>query len=295
MQTILFEPMSVGRILDRAFAIYRNNFLRFVTIVALIDVPIALISTASSSWVGTKVPARQRTMLERMRAQQDARSTTRQYDTSAGAPSPFSCLGTAVTVLLTIVGAMLCQAALIKSVSETYLGNEITIGQAYRFILPKSLTLVVATIFVTLVTWLGLMLFVVPGVIFGLWFSLTTPAIVAEGHSATNGMSRSKALVAGNLGKVFAVGLLATLIAYVILLPLSYLGGLAGRMLFADHVALVSFMRHFAATVGQILATPISAAASILLYYDLRIRKEGFDLQMLAQSMTSEQGQARAS
>ena len=30
---------------------------------------------------------------------------------------------------------------------------------------------------------------------------------------------------------------------------------------------------------------PIGAAASILLYYDLRIRKEGFDLDMLAQSL----------
>jgi hypothetical protein len=47
-------------------------------------------------------------------------------------------------------------------------------------------------------------------------------------------------------------------------------------------------------TLGQILAIPISTAASILLYYDLRIRKEGFDLQMLAQSMTAGQGEPRA-
>jgi hypothetical protein len=32
---------------------------------------------------------------------------------------------------------------------------------------------------------------------------------------------------------------------------------------------------------------PISATAMVLLYYDLRIRKEGFDLEMLAQSMAS--------
>ena len=38
------------------------------------------------------------------------------------------------------------------------------------------------------------------------------------------------------------------------------------------------------------VAAPISAAAYVLLYYDLRIRKEGFDLQMLAQSVGSNQG-----
>ena len=37
---------------------------------------------------------------------------------------------------------------------------------------------------------------------------------------------------------------------------------------------------------GQVLITPISAAAVILLYYDLRIRKEGFDLEMLAADLS---------
>jgi hypothetical protein len=185
---------------------------------------------------------------------------------------------------------MLSQAALIKSVSETYLGREITIGQAYRFALPKALTLIVATICVGLVVGLGFLLFVVPGVIFSLWFFLTTPAIVVENHSATRGMSRSKTLAAGNLGKIFSVGLLAGLITYAIVLPLSFLGGLVGAMLFGTNTLLTSFVSTLVSTLSQILAMPIGAAASILLYYDLRIRKEGFDLQMLAQSMASEQG-----
>jgi hypothetical protein len=120
------------------------------------------------------------------------------------------------------------------------------------------------------------------------------PAIVVENHRALDGMSRSKALVAGNLGKVFAVGLIAVLIAYIIAIPLGYLGGLVGRMFFVENAVLRSFLIHFVATLSQILVTPIGAAAAILLYYDLRIRKEGFDLQMLAQSMTSGQGELRA-
>ena len=295
METIQFEPMSVGRIFDRAFAIYRNNFLRFLTIVAIIEVPLALISTASSSWMGTRVPAGQRTAVERAMPPQDARPTATRYKPDDRPPVLFGCLGSGLGILLQLVGGMLCQAALIKSVSETYLGNEITIGQAYGFILPRSVTLIAATICVTLVNGLGLMLFIVPGIIFGLWFFLTTPAIVVESHSATSGMSRSKALVAGNLGKVFSVGLLATLLGYVIILPLGYLGGSLGRTLPGDSAMLASFMRQLAVTLGQILTTPIGAAASILLYYDLRIRKEGFDLQMLAQSMTSGQGELRAS
>ena len=209
METMQFEPMSVGRIFDRAFAIYRNNFLRFVTIVAIIEVPLALFSIATSSWTETRGTPHQ-TFFERMKAlQEDPRPAAERDTRDDKAPSPLGFVGRGITVLLTMVGTMLCQAALIKSVSETYLGHEITIGQAYRFALPKSVTLVLATLCVGLVTGLGFLLLIIPGVIFSLWFYLTAPAIVVENHSVGNGMSRSKALVGGNLGKVFGVMFLA--------------------------------------------------------------------------------------
>ncbi len=294
METVQFEPMSVGRIFDRAFTIYRNNFLRFIAIVAVIEVPLALLSTATSSWTQTKV-ARQRTFLDRMKAAPDStRPVVGPYEADRAAPSPAGVLGRILTLLLRGVGVMLCQAALIKSVSETYLGNEIAIGQAYRFILPKALTLIAAAICVTLVTWLGFLLLIVPGVIFSLWFSMTTPVIVVEGHSATGGMSRSRALATGNLGKVFAVGLLAGLIMFLAIISLSFVAGMIAGLVSPGNGTTETFLAQLAATIGQILIMPVSVAATILLYYDLRIRKEGFDLQMLAQSMTSGQGEFRA-
>ena len=43
MESQIFEPMSVGRILDNTFRIYKNNFIRFITIVAIIQIPISLL------------------------------------------------------------------------------------------------------------------------------------------------------------------------------------------------------------------------------------------------------------
>ena len=40
-------------------------------------------------------------------------------------------------------------------------------------------------------------------------------------------------------------------------------------------------------SLGAIFITPYSIIAVILLYYDLRIRKEGFDLEMLSQSINA--------
>jgi hypothetical protein len=52
----------------------------------------------------------------------------------------------------------------------------------------------------------------------------------------------------------------------------------------ANETAGVAIIQLFT-VVGTVLVTPISSAATILLYYDLRIRKEGFDLEQLAQRL----------
>ncbi len=60
MQAHDFEPMSIGGILDRTFRIYKDSFIRFITIVAVIQVPIALLAIISTSAFQRGVPVRQR-------------------------------------------------------------------------------------------------------------------------------------------------------------------------------------------------------------------------------------------
>ena len=139
-----------------------------------------------------------------------------------------------VTSILSMLGHILCRGALTKSVSESYLGTEITVGQAYRFVWPNFLNLIGAGILVVLVVYLGLLLLVVPGIIFGLWFALTTPAIVVENLKVIEGMSRSKALASGNLGKILSVGFLIIVISWVAAIPFGIAGNFLGRILFAN-------------------------------------------------------------
>jgi hypothetical protein len=299
VDAIQFEPMSVGRIFDRAFMIYRNNFLRFIAIVAVIQVPVVLISAVwmSSMFAGfpvqssgpTESPGFETESQAESAAAPEAEAPPNRTHPNIVAPVAFA-FGTLGVSLLAFIGNLLCQAALTKSVSETYLGHEITVGQAYRSVLPRLLTLVGASLMVGLIFGVGLMMCVVPGIIFGLWFALTTPSIVVENHRAIAGMSRSKALVSGNLGKTFAVGFLAGLIAFAVTIPMSWIGSLLAMTFLRSNAMLAVFARQFLSVAGQVLAIPIGASASILLYYDLRIRKEAFDLEMLAQSMTPNQG-----
>ena len=304
MHTHDFEPMSIGGILDRTFRIYRDSFVRFVTIVAVIQVPIALLTLISTSAFQRGVAVRQQT--DSGSSSQDdrlnrepirvggrrARTSAIRQDEVDPSAAIFGGLGMVVAGILGLLGQVLCSGALTKSVSESYMGNEITVGQAYRFVLPKFLTLIWAGICVVLVVWLGLLLCVVPGIIFGLWYAVTTPAIVVEDLKASKGMSRSKALASGNLGKIFCIGFLIFLLSLALSMPATSAGAFLGRFVFPNNAMLTIFVNQLFSVVANILVVPIGATAYILLYYDLRIRKEGFDLQMLAESIGSGQGAA---
>lgn len=307
MQAHEFEPMSIGRILDRTFKTYKNNFIRFITIVAIIQVPIGLLMAVSASVLQRGTTVQQEINFEQFNNNAEQSTENIDYEelripfenTNGDESNPavfiLGVIGIAVGGILSMLGQVLCRGALTRSVSESYLGNEITVGQAYRFVWPKFLTLIGAGILVVLVVYLGLLLLIVPGIIFGLWYALTTPAIVVENLKARKGMARSKALASGNLGKIFSVSFLIIVISWVVSIPFSFVGGFLGSILFSNNIMLMTFVNQLASIVGQVLAVPIGATAYILLYYDLRIRKEGFDLQMLANSIGSGQGDTNVS
>ena len=266
MAELAFEPMSIGQILDRTFSIYRRNFVRFITIVAVISVPVSFVH-----WGGAY-------LLNHMAA-----------GGGQGAPALgiAKLAGTLFGVLIVLLGTSLCNAALLHGVSESYMGNSVSVGEAYRRVLPKFLTLILAAFLVGLVTTVGLVLLIVPGIIFALRLTLTIPAIVVEDLGATGGMGRSWRLAAGNMGKVFGLLLCLWLIGMIVGLVFQGAGVALGRQLAPQGYF---FVTQFSGLLGNVLVMPISATATILLYYDLRIRKEGFDLEMLAERLAAEGG-----
>jgi hypothetical protein len=305
-----FEPMSIGQVLDGTFRIYKSNFVRFIAIVAIIHVPIGLIQIVSQSLIlsGAMSGTQEATP---MVAPSDA-AGIEGFQESAGGELPAygesdpygngssgmniglvigGVVGAIIAGLAFIFGTILCQAALTKSISEHYLGNDISVGEAYKSVTPKIWTLMGAGILVSLSVFGGMLLLIVPGIIFSLWFALTTPAIIAENTKAKEGMKRSRELARGNLGKIFSVlfltSIISGIIGMIISVPVSLLSGVVqatqGMGVLSTVVSQIGSMS------GNIIAAPIGAAAAILLYYDLRIRKEGFDLEMLANEIGDEQ------
>jgi hypothetical protein len=90
-------------------------------------------------------------------------------------------------------------------------------------------------------------------------------------------MGRSRELTRGNLGKIFLVALLAAMVFWVVFLVFYFVLQLVPW----PHPMLHVFFQ----TLSQAVLMPVTVAPIILVYYDLRIRKEAFDLQMLSDAM----------
>jgi len=149
--------------------------------------------------------------------------------------------------------------------------------------------LIWASILVGLIVAVGFVLLIVPGVIFLLIYAITTPAIVLEGVKAREGMRRSRSLVKGNLGKVFVILLVVAILSWIVGAVLGFGAEVLVKAAGMEAISTGAVVTKQAfSIVSDVLVMPIGAAASILLYYDLRIRKEGFDLEMLAQSLDLE-------
>jgi len=125
--------------------------------------------------------------------------------------------------------------------------------------------------------------------------SLTLPALVLERISPTSAVKRSFELSHGNFWRLFGIQLLTSIIAgvaaLVLTVPFTLVGGLAGGPadLFGAS-ATASTTGLLIAAVGRIVASavtaPITAGVVVLLYTDLRMRREGLDsaLRTAAQS-----------
>lgn len=120
-------------------------------------------------------------------------------------------------------------------------------------------------------------------------YSLAIPAGVLEKLNATNAIARSKFLTQGSLGRIIAVYLLTAIMGFILASVLQapgYIGTNLFSMKGGAHIsASFLFWSYFGSFVGKALAGPIATMAVALIYYDERVRKEAFDLQLMMEGM----------
>jgi hypothetical protein len=131
-----------------------------------------------------------------------------------------------------------------------------------------------------------LVIFVVVGWV-ALRYTVAVPAAVLEDQTAGNAIRRSVQLTKGSLGRVFVLLLFTMIITYAVMFLFQGPFLVASEMAGPESPAALwlALLGTVAGSVGSAFTAPLMVVAFAVLYYDLRIRKEGLDLQLMMASL----------
>ncbi|MCC6728896.1 MAG: hypothetical protein IT208_06105 [Chthonomonadales bacterium] len=302
-------PMSLGDAFDEAFDLYKENFALFAGIVAVVQVPAQVATQALGQLLGVQ----------------------RLFTLSPGdevTPSDLSAIlgvmafGFLVMALYSMI-YVLEGGALTVAISQRYMGQRISLGEAYRrargsmvrlaltwalaALLLGSITLVVmwgamavlviasmgaaagGTAGGTMAVFVGMAAMVLAtavAIVAGTGTAaFTTQIVVVEGVSLGAAVQRNWQLVKPRLPRV--MGACVLLLVIVTALQLSLHGSLEWMMgvtvyplLRVPDTARISLSAALGGAIGIVLQ-PFWLTCLTLLYYDLRVRREGLDLSLL--------------
>jgi hypothetical protein len=312
----MLRPLSTGEILDRTLALYRRHFWLFVGIGS---VPAAVVALSTA--------LRLMFLNSYMQFPGPTAGNPKVASQAVGAMALMQ-VEFLPAVLLFLVAYGIAQAATVRAVQGLSLGALPTAAEAYRAIrsrwlrwtgialrqiwsvvwpvmcgvLPMVIALVLpggvnahpaAFIGLVLTGWLLLMAGVVLGVLNYLRVALAPAAGVMENLAVNASLRRSRALVSGRKGRIF----LALLLVYVLhmvagglQLPFVFLAQTmhgAQRVLLLATDLLIAF-------IATALVSPVASIAMAMFYTDERVRREGYDIELLLQHSMAERAEAGA-
>jgi hypothetical protein len=259
------RPLSIGETLDAGFRLLRARFGTLLVCVLVPMVPLSIISTIIVASTDDQAF--------------DVNSSATTSDDGA------AIAGTLIGALIQGAAAALAVAACFRVISSAYLGERAEAGPSLRYGLSRLLPLMVAYIVLSIVLGVSALFLLLPAVFLGVKWSVTFAAIVAERAGPFRAMGRSWELTRGHWWRVFGTLLVVVLISLV--LYLAVVAGLGGAIATSDDMSEFTYATLTTALTVILFAIlyPLVASIITVIYYDLRVRNEGFDLQLLAQGV----------
>lgn len=274
----LLRPLSVGDILDMGFSIYRRWWRPLVAASALAYVPYAvlyLLWLYGFFWGLAPGVSEERIA--------------------------FSFLASLPLLLVTLLYFLTVYPLTLGMVSwmvaQAFLGREVSLREALGRVRQRLGVLIGATLLEWLLVGVGMVFCCVPGLALLVLFACLQCVVVMEAGGVLQSLGRSYELMRGTFWKGAAVVvlgyLLATLVGAAFQMPAFLLTGVeswrqamtATPPVVSEGGLWIQMLQTTLGTLGSMLAEPLRSAFFVLLYYDLRIRREALDLHLLAEAM----------
>lgn len=292
------RPLGFGEILDGAFTLYRNNFPTLFTTALLSVIPITLLSWSLEGAL---------------------------LSTDADSPAAAGVVGAMMLMLpLSLLLWSILWGALTRQTAEAYEGQRPTLRDGYARAfrsLPAFLVAWIVVGLLAMVVFISLLLLATVASIpmmaltssdsFAMLFAsvmmvLTAvvmaiamtslfalfPAILVERQGPWGAIKRSHQLARGGRLRILGVMLVSFLIVLLPTLGLMMAGGMGAAMWDISVAATLSpmqvFVQHFITILTSALTTPFMVASITLLYFDRRVRSEGYDLEVAADNLAAQ-------
>lgn len=247
--TYELRPLSFGELLDTGFRIFRNHFGLLFGLAAVVYVPVALIQVIMQALTPV---------------------TPGVEPTGSTAVLLVLAVSLIALALFLVVTWPIADAAITHAVGELYLGRQAAFGPSLRVGLSILMPMVGTSLLNILMVSGGLLLLVVPGVYLMFAYMLVWQVMVIERVFGMQALRRSGSLMKGS--KLRGLGVM---VVYLLIISVPS--------------SLLTLALHAYPTVASLASVLVQTAGfaflctlSVVLYFDIRCRKEAFDLEHLA-------------
>lgn len=263
MSDLRLRARSVTEIVDAAFQLYRRDALEYILVTAVTYSPLLILQLMIFGVL-------------------DGGNSALQLSTFG--PIWF------VLLILGFIGYALMIAAVSKFSSEVYLGRSPDLQAIIRLALSKVPPLIGAALLFGLLVSLGVFLFAITialwgpvtgslgfmlAVVWALWvvarYFAVFQVIILEDRGVIDAYARAGALSRGQKGHVVLTLFLVILIVTVVAIAVMTVAALLPGQMAAGVVQMIY----------TVVAYPLIGIAQMILYYDLRIRAEGYDIEVM--------------
>ena len=299
--TEVLRPMSTGELMDRTVGLYKKNFKLFVGIASLGPITYLLFQllTIGSASLQAGTPNR--------------------VEPFSAASMGFGFLAGLLTMF---AGMAIAHAATVRAVAAVHLGMPIKVAEAYKSLKGKiwrvlgvflcmgllaGLAALVASLIVVaamlalrtlfestgreaaiMAAFVGvgtILIVAISSMVVWVRYALAIACCVVEDLGVIKSIKRSAKLSKGSRFRIFLIYAVFLLLAVILG---AALGGLAGGLgtLTTNAPARIMLI-YFASFVASLLTSPLATIGIALAYYDERVRKEAFDLQVMMSSLDS--------
>jgi hypothetical protein len=273
MQPSTLRPLRINEVLDSAIRLYRTQFLLLIAVSGIALLPLTLLQLfLTGSPVQPLIGTSQNILILPLITSALTAAGVSSYQRQSW--SLTTAYQEGWKYYRSVLGATLLEG-LIMALPLIVIG--VGIGIVAGLVFRGSQPVIIGMLLIAIVP---IVLF------FYTKYAVTFPAIIAEGVGATTGMSRSWKLTTGHFWHTLGVMVATSLLTILLSLTPAFLLGFIAQVA-PSIAAWAPTMNILITQLSLLLMLPLQYLIATCLYYDLRIRNEGYDLEQAAQSYAS--------